>query len=370
MEKYRSLLEQILFELLSLPTAPFREGKVLGYIKDYANRLGCSFDQDDMGNTVVTVGDGEDSTLAIEAHTDHPGFIIAEDSDGPRVGALFYGFVEEEYFEGCSVDIFNDIGIVGGKVVSTDFSQKAEQIKKVVLEIDGPVSKGDVGMWALDECRIEGDVVYSRAMDDLGGCAAILALMKIASERGDVNSFKAIFTVAEEAGFNGAKYLAASEKLGNDLNIITVETSSLLAGAPAGDGAVIRVGDRVSVFDNGLLCYMENCAKKIKKLDKQFRYQRKLMDGGACESSVYQKFGYRTAAVCVPLGNYHNRDVENKKIAGEWINLNDLAGLVKLLENMIDNSNGIDKFVYPDVPQIQEQTRGLGERIIKVVDNF
>ena len=370
MKKYRTLLEQILFDLLRLPTAPFRQDKILEFIKNYAEKLGYSFDQDDMGNLVVQVGSGEDSTLAIEAHTDHPGFIIAEDSDGPWVNALFYGFVEEDYFKGSSVNIFNDIGVVTGKVISTDFSQKDDQIKKVVLEVDGPVLKGDVGMWALDECRIDGDVFYSRALDDLGGCAAILALMKIAVSRSEMKSFKAIFTVAEESGFNGAKYLAASEKLSRDLNIITVETSSLLAGAPAGNGAVIRVGDRMNVFDNGLLNFMENCAKKLKKQDEQFCYQRKLMDGGTCESSVYQKFGYRTAAMCVPLGNYHNRDVENKKIAEEWINLNDLSGMVRLFECMLDNSDCMDKYIYPHLPQIEEQKRKLGERIIKTTNGF
>ena len=366
MHEYRKLLETILSKLLTIPTAPFRQDGVLGFIKSYAEGLGFAYDQDDMGNIIVSVGGNVDSTLAIEAHTDHPGFIIAENSDGPRVNAMFYGFVEEEYFAGTAVNVYTNAGIVGGRVVSTDFTHKDDQIKKVVLQIDGPVSRGDLATWALDDYRFDGDLVHSRAIDDLGGCAAILAVMKLAADQNESKSFKAIFTVAEESGLNGAKYIASCGRLSKEMNIITVETSSLLAGAPAGDGAVIRVGDRMNVFDNGLLKYMECCAKKIKKEKDEFLYQRKLMDGGTCESSIYQKFGYRTAAMCVPLGNYHNRDVDNKRIAQEYINLNDLAGLVMLFEKMLEKSDEIEKHTNHTKHSITEEVRDLGERIIHI----
>ena len=67
---------------------------------------------------------------------------------------------------------------------------------------------------------------------------------------------------------------------------------------------------------------------------KRFAWQRKLMDGGTCESTAFQQYGYRSAAMCLPLGNYHNMS-ERGAIAAESIRLSDLVGLVRFFEGML-----------------------------------
>ena len=61
---------------------------------------------------------------------------------------------------------------------------------------------------------------------------------------------------------------------------------------------------------------------------KDFRWQRKLMDGGTCEGTAFQAYGYRVGALCVPLLNYHNMG-ENGRIAAEAVSLSDLTNLVR-----------------------------------------
>jgi len=53
------------------------------------------------------------------------------------------------------------------------------------------------------------------------------------------------------------------------------------------------------------------------------------MPGGTCEATAYQVAGYRAAALCVALGNYHNCGPENK-IAAEYVSFADVQGLVRL----------------------------------------
>ena len=54
------------------------------------------------------------------------------------------------------------------------------------------------------------------------------------------------------------------------------------------------------------------------------------MPGGTCEATVYDAYGYIAASVCVALGNYHNMDVAAKRIAPEYIDINDWQAMVEL----------------------------------------
>ena len=53
------------------------------------------------------------------------------------------------------------------------------------------------------------------------------------------------------------------------------------------------------------------------------------MPGGTCEATAFQLYGYRSAALCVALGNYHNCTPDGR-IDAEFIDLGDLEGLVSL----------------------------------------
>jgi putative aminopeptidase FrvX len=92
-----------------------------------------------------------------------------------------------------------------------------------------------------------------------------------------------------------------------------------------GEGVVVRVGDRTSVFDDAATAVLAKVAA-----DARIPHQRKLMSGGTCEATAYQLYGYRTAALCVALGNYHNCGPDHQ-IASEYVSVDDVAGMVQLM---------------------------------------
>ena len=52
------------------------------------------------------------------------------------------------------------------------------------------------------------------------------------------------------------------------------------------------------------------------------------MDGGACEATVYAQAGFRTGALCLPLGNYHNH-ARGGGVGPEYVAFDDAANLVR-----------------------------------------
>src|SRR5205085_1177326 len=112
--------------------------------------------------------------------------------------------------------------------------------------------------------------------------------------------------------------------------IVAIETSAQQPYAPQGKGAIVRIGDKTSVFNSALSYFITQQAEALTKKDGSFKYQRALMPGGTCEATVYDVYGFVAGSICVALGNYHNMDKERKKIAPEYIDLADWNNMVNL----------------------------------------
>ena len=195
-------------------------------------------------------------------------------------------------------------------------------------------------MWnlpAFRRARRDPDLLETRAADDLAGLAAILALLERVDRidpqrRVDV---RGLFTRAEEVGFVGALAVARHGRLPRRTRMLAIEASKALPEAPQGAGPILRVGDRASIFDDGLTRWIARVGARLAgPRGRGFRFQRRLMDGGTCESTAYQLYGLRCAAMCLPLGNYHNMS-ERGRIAVESIRLSDLVGLVRFFEGLV-----------------------------------
>lgn len=354
-------LHQIARDVLNLPTVPFREEAVRQHIINFCAQRNITTKRDDVGNIIAVYGPGhKNSVFAFGAHMDHPGFIAAGDSRADRLNALFYGGVEEKYFKNTDVRFFTEAGPVKGTVVKTQKNRNKRGLL-VQIRVQGRVQKGDAGMWNLPAFRVRGDRLYSRACDDLVGCVSILALLDELYRSRIQKKVMAVFTSAEEAGLQGAKHLCTQRAIAKNVRVVAIETSSVLPSVRMGDGVVIRVGDRSSVFTPGLTAFLLDCAKRIQSADKTFRYQRKLMDAGTCESTVYDRFGYLNAAVCIPLGNYHNRNVRTGRIASEYVSLSDLETMVRLFLTIVHNSAGADAFVRQKPPRYRRHDGAMGE---------
>jgi endoglucanase len=279
----RDPLLAIVRSILAQPTAPFCEDAVRAEIQRLlADCPHVSTHIDPHGNLIARYRRGRrHARFALAAHMDHPGYV-----DGK-----FLGGVPERY----------------------------------LAKRPPTVSFGPFAMWDLPACEIRGGRIYSRACDDLIGCAAIAAtLLKLEHSRAAA-AVDALFTRGEEVGFIGAMALARSRGISTRTRIISLECSSEKGGlCKMGAGVIIRVGDRTSIFDPGTTAELCELAAR-----HAIPMQRCLMSGGSCEATAYQLHGYTCGALCVALGNYHNCGPRNR-IAPEIVAVRDVRALVRL----------------------------------------
>ncbi len=281
-QRFLSLLRRI----LSTPTAPFHEYHVAALIRELLGSLPrTSVESDDYGNLVARYRRGRSRPLlAFGAHMDHPGWVKR------RGRAKFLGWVPQERLDSHPVEWF-----------------------------------GSFGMWQLTPFAHEGDRIISRACDDLVGCAAIVALLSELERRGEEADVFGIFTRAEEVGFHGAAALAQNWPLPEGVRFVSLETSEARGSARMGEGPVIRVGDRASVFDDAVTAELVDAARAAK-----VSFQRCLLDGGSCEATAMNLYGIPAAGISVILANYHNIAAD-EGMAEEYISLQDAKNLVKII---------------------------------------
>lgn len=326
---------RILQEMLSIPTAPFAEHKVLAYVERFcADHKGVSISRDPSGNLLARVHVGAPKVarpVCITAHLDHPGFVTDRMVGTNTVRAFWRGGVPKDYFVGASVrfdmsDRWSKARIQSIKTVKRD---GLERVNTALMQVREEIPTGTIGMWDFPDPVIKGSKIYARACDDLAGASAMLCAIDILSREGKSCDAYFFFTRAEEVGFVGAIAAAKAGTIPQKCFVVAMETSSERPFAKIGDGPILRVGDKASTFTHAVTAHCHQVAKDLAKADKKFVFQRKLMDGGTCESSAYCTLGHEATGLCVALGNYHNVDAKRKKLGPEYIDLNDFAGVVK-----------------------------------------
>jgi putative aminopeptidase FrvX len=361
-DSVRAEHEQWLSELTQLPTAAGREFRVIRWIERWvAARPDVTLTTDAAGNLVVTRREAPTTLrpIWITAHLDHPAFVV-ERLLGPGTALLsFRGGVMEDYFKGARVVIHDS---ADGRHVAT-LTGKTEgphaAFSYYLADADGgladAVRPGDVATWDLPPAFIRDGNIYTHACDDLAALAAALAAFDVLrGARPNGGLPRLLFTRAEEIGFIGAIAACRNGTIPKNARVINLENSRSFDDSPIGGGPIVRVGDRLTVFSPNLTAAVAKVAESIAgspaaptasqkaaDVSKGWRWQRKLMAGGACESSVFCAAGYEATCICLPLGNYHNMadlaavqagtNVSPPKIGPEFISLADYRGLVDLL---------------------------------------
>jgi putative aminopeptidase FrvX len=358
----RETHQRWLMELTQLPTAAGLEDRVSGWVRSWLEqRPELSLARDLHGNLTLALRNAPASEypLYFTAHMDHPAFVV-ESVSGDAVTLSFRGGVMADYFhqapvEACPVDGERVLG-----VLLDALEAKANGFPAYSARFEGSVPPvGTIVRWALPRAEIlttDGvECLYTDACDDLAALAGALAafdelrLRQLAGETiGDV---RVLLTRAEEIGFIGAIGACREGTIPRGARVIALENSRSFADSPIGAGPIVRVGDRISVFTPQVTADVARVAEEIggpalpkaseKQISAAWRWQRKLMAGGACEASVFCAFGHASTCVCLPLGNYHNMGdldaVQAGSFAGqpraarEYIALSDYEGLVDLL---------------------------------------
>lgn len=340
-----------LLEISALPTAAGKESRIIDWLRNWtADRPDLALATDEAGNLVIERPGPPRSPntrpLYITAHLDHPAFVV-ERIIGPATVLLsFRGGVLDPYFRNARVRLFGASGeSVAGHITS---HEKKDPFPECMVDLDtsaDALSIGDVGRWDLPDPVIEGDIVRTHACDDLSAVAAAVALLERLRGRPEAAHVRLLFTRAEEIGFIGAIAACKLRTMDPAGRIIALENSRSFAESPIGGGPIVRVGDRVSIFSSALTGAIAKVAEKL-STDRNggFKWQRKLMAGGACEASAYQAYGYEATCICLPLGNYHNMaDLERvqagdqaaiaaARVDHEYISAADYKGMIDLLE--------------------------------------
>ncbi len=326
---------KLLHDMLSLPTAPFAEHKVIAYIEAFCRkRPSVTMTRDPAGNILVHVRLGRRKVarpVCITAHLDHPGFVADRMIARRRLQAFWRGGVPKEYFVKSRVRFDVDGRWVKGTVESIDTVVRdgQERVSKAVLSVPVDIPKGSVGMWDFPDPVIRGRRIHARACDDLAGAAAMIcAIEELCRTGADCDSYF-LFTRAEEVGFVGAIAATQLKTIPAKCYVVAMETSSERPFAKMGDGPILRVGDKASTFTHAVTAHCHRIARDLALGDRTFKFQRKLMDGGTCESSAYCALGREATGLCIALGNYHNVDARKKKLGPEYVDLDDFVRVVQ-----------------------------------------
>lgn len=354
----------LLKDILSQPTAPFREAHVARCVATHLQNHHVPFFVDPAGNLVIGVkspteyrrllkSGGDEPVRVFIAHMDHPGFHGTRWLDDRRLAVQWLGGSPVKHVNGARVWLADSDGMrAEGRLSKVTTVKGGWSIDKAEVHFPPSVvspraiaAKKLFGGFAFrSSCWISGKRIYARAVDDLMGVLTIVSTaidMFNARRSGEKPPFIGLLTRGEEVGFVGAVrhfelgWLAAARR---SVVCVSLEASRNLPGAVMGKGPIVRLGDRRTTFDPGALRVLSDLAEKL----LPGRHQRRVMDGGACEATAATAWGYTTIGLTLPLGNYHNQGLDGgadclkpQGPAPEFVHLDDVDGMLCLVAGLM-----------------------------------
>ena len=358
---------QRLRNLLSCPTAPFRETLVMAEVESQLQSAAIPYFYDQHRNIVVGVASekaykkilsqrSKEPVRVFIAHMDHPGFHGVRWLSEKRLSIKWFGGSPIKHVAGRKVWLASDDGLLAEgtlKRVVLRKDKRAIQTAEVVLdkplEEDKKTSAKKIfgGFNFRSPVWQSGKRIYTRAADDLVGVFAIMETarqIQSMAKRNKQPSFIGLLTRGEEVGFVGAVAHLESGFLNEATRpvvAVSLEASRTLPGAIIGKGPVVRLGDWRTVFESGGLKVLSDLAMKL----LPGKHQRRVMDGGSCEATAMTAWGIKTIGISLPLGNYHNEGYEggmdcpaHRGPAPEFVHLDDIDGELKLCQGLMKTS--------------------------------
>ena len=363
----------LLCEVLSQPTAPFREKHALACLTRALESGAVPHFRDPIGNLVVGAGSRAEYARLLArkdrepvrffvAHTDHPGFHGTSWRAPDELEFKWHGGSPLKHFEGATVWLATAEGSAGeGTVLEAKLTESGRALDRGVVRVPSELrtrfpraAPSDIygGFGFRAPWWIEGRLIHTKAADDLVGAFAIVSTsldLFAKRRRGKAPPFLALLSRAEEVGFIGTIGHLELGWLGRAKRSVlgvSLETSKTLPGAEIGQGPVVRLGDRMTTFDSGATRVFTGIAEK--KLPG--RHQRRIMDGGSCEASALTAYGIPCVGISVPLGNYHNQSFQGGPDsrgpdgpAPEFVHLDDVQGLLTLCGALMEPGAAWDK---------------------------
>ena len=319
--------------IASRPAVPMLEHLPRDAVAGLAAGAGLQTRSDGAGNLVV----GRGTELVLVAHLDHPGFAVeAVGHRGRTVDLSFRGGVRAGVAVAGSPVVLHRAGHSDpvGRAVLRTVDEHGGRLKGAQAEVvDGDAPAGGFAVWDVTPYEVAGGRITAQACDDLLGVAAGLAALVAAGD----GRASLLCTRAEEVGWYGALEAMRLGTIPAGATVLSLECSPMLPSALQGDGVIVRVGDLRSIFDPDLTAVLWQRARAL-----GHPAQRRLMDGGSCEATVFCARGLRSSGLALPLAGYHNQP-DDRTATGpvpESVLVSDLESEAALLVSLCQEPPG------------------------------
>lgn len=347
-------VRDLLVELMAIPGLAGHEGRVARAIATHLDALGLEHRSDRLGNLLTTLpGDPGLPSVMVFAHMDQMGFLVRKVEASGLIRLERQGGVPERALPAQPVVLCTEQGDLPGVIgIKSHHATSADEKLRVVPYAELSV---DAGFASKEEAeaagvRIGTPVTYrpqvhalangriaGTAVDDRGGCAALLALAAMRRGRRGP-TLHVVWSVQEEHNLRGV--LPAATSIAPDVAIavdlmLACDTPEM---ASRGDLA-LGAGPAMSLFSfhgrgtlNGVIPHPA-LVRLVEEAAAAARtgLQRSVQVGALTDLSYVQFLGERGVA-CVDLGF----PVRYSHQATELVDPMDIEGLVTLLDAVID----------------------------------
>ena len=286
---------------------------------------------DRMGNLIckMSFGDGTNKKkIMISAHMDEVGFMIDHIRSDGMLTFGTVGGINSSVIAGRKITVEGKGGLISGVICSKaihhkekDERRKATPTEKLYMDVGATTKEEaqellEIGSFATFDSEFfafgkDGRTVKCKALDDRMGCAAMLEAMDSLRQEppiGDVELYFC-FTVREEIGYSGAE--VAANLISPDMSIVLEttaisdlpETEAHRRVADVGEGGVISVADRATIYKRELVDYVLELAKRDGVKAQIKRY----VSGGNDAGHIHKALaGIDTVAISVPTRYLHS----------------------------------------------------------------
>lgn len=315
-------MKELLEQMIKVPGVSGFEDDIRDYIRSKAEAMGLKTDEDNLGDLLVTVGNGGAHIVFI-AHMDELGLIVSKlESDGSlRVRKV--GGIDDRTLVGRVVEIKTQKGTVSGVIglkpphLMTD----REEMKKVLSWEDVRVDVGTrsrketekLGIRVLDPMVFKKDITYitpdlicARAVDNRAGCAILLdALEKLKGRKLPVK-MTFVWSVQEETGLKGAKVVGFNLRPDYVFAVDTMTTNDAPMSGDTFEKVIIGGGPAMRMFDNAAIA-----SPKLRKMLEEVAKANKIplqygTGGGSTDGAAMQDFGSLMMPIGLPMKYTHS----------------------------------------------------------------
>ncbi|ASA77397.1 M42 family metallopeptidase [Thermococcus sp. 5-4] len=325
------MLVEELREITQIPGISGYEERVREKIKEWIEPY-ADYTVDTIGNLIVELGEGELKGIFM-AHMDEIGLLITGIRPDGKLTFRKIGGIDDRLLYGRHFDVITENGkldgVIGALPVHLNLERKFDTVpwSKLVIDI-GAESREEaeaLGVKALDYAVFKKHFavlnhryVSTRSLDDRFGVVALVEAIKDLVDHDLDGRWIFAFTVQEEVGLKGARFLAERYSPKYAFAVDSFACCGDLTGdVKLGGGAVIRAVDNSAIYTREL-------ARKVTEIASRNEIPLQIgVTGGGTDASAFQHKS-EVLALSVPIRYLHSEV--------EILHLADLEALIKLIE--------------------------------------